>query len=428
MNPHNAEEAVLSIILKNPHTAFDVENLRTYMFSSTPHSFIFGVIEEIKNLGNVPELQLVITTLAGSNRLNEVGGEQFLNYLKDLNYSPENIKEYERLIINAYKSRKLNETIAVVKENLNDNSRVDETISQFKRMLDGLTVIQGGDDTVSFKDVLEESWINLVNLINNPQLPGVTTGYDTLDLITGGFMEGDEWIIAGRPSQGKTAWLCNSALKTAKHGNPVLIFSKEMGKNKLATRFVAIHAGIPIVDIRNGNLTQKNLDKIQNSIKEIKDLPIFIDTNSFGDGNYIYSTIRKYHKTEKIRVVFVDYLQLIAERSTDAVHALGRLSKEFKLLAGELGLTSVLLSQLSRSVELRDNKRPILSDLRQSGNLEEDADIVSMIYRDEYYYPDSKDKGLMEYILRKNRDGGIGTIFNVFNAETNIIEERDRAI
>jgi replicative DNA helicase len=237
---------------------------------------------------------------------------------------------------------------------------------------------------------------------------------------------GKLWIIAGRPSMGKSASICNMMLSAAKSANGNLIFSYEMSKFDLIERFLGIETGINISDIHLGLLDQPKLDFIKNKIHEIKSLPIYVDTYFSGNIGYVTSTIRRYKKLKDIKLVFLDYVQLMVDRGDNATHELGQISRELKLLANDLEIGIVLLSQLNRNVELREDKRPILADLRQSGNLEEDADIVAMLYRDDVYYKDkSKYPGTLDFILRKNRQTGmLGSVQLNFEDVTNRISDK----
>jgi replicative DNA helicase len=171
-------------------------------------------------------------------------------------------------------------------------------------------------------------------------------------------------------------------------------------------------------------LSPEQLEKIGESAKRIKELPIYIDSCFTADIGYLDTTIRKYRQLHNIDTVYVDYVQLMAERNEQSTHEIGRISRRLKLLANELGIGAVLLSQLNREVEHRDDRRPIMSDLRQSGNLEEDADLIAGLYRDEYYFKDSPNKGTIEFIIRKQRNGPIGTIYLNFVDTTNVVTDK----
>jgi replicative DNA helicase len=305
-----------------------------------------------------------------------------------------------------------------MKSLVSNSDQIDGVISQLRTSLDNLSETNGGSVTEKLSDLIQSTWKVIVEKVKNPHID-IPTGYDSVDAVTGGYWAGDLWVIAGRPGSGKSAMLCNKALRSAKKGIGQLIFSLEMSKHSLIQRMLAIETGIPVTDIRLGLLNQKQMDLISDTIKLIKDLPIYIDTNYNNNPNYLSSTIRRYKKLYDIKVTHLDYIQLLVARDTDATHAIGSVSRELKLLANDLGITNVMYSQLNRLVELRPDKRPILSDLRQSGNLEEDPDMAVFLYRDIMYNDDTRSKDSLEYIIRKQRNGPIGTINMHFNVETN---------
>jgi replicative DNA helicase len=197
-----------------------------------------------------------------------------------------------------------------------------------------------------------------------------------------------------------------------------------MNQASLSERMLAIDTGLNSTSIKLGLLDQQQLDLVSDSVKRIKSYPIHIDSNYRMDMNYILATTRRYQRLHGVRVVYLDYIQLLAERTADATNELGRFSRGFKLMSNELGICSVLLSQLNRLVETREDKHPQLSDLRQSGNLEEDADIVVGIYRDIKYNKNTKDKNLMELIVLKQRNGPCGMVPTNFEEETNKVTDK----
>jgi replicative DNA helicase len=245
-----------------------------------------------------------------------------------------------------------------------------------------------------------------------------------IDLTTGGKCVGDLWIIGGRPGSGKSAMMCNSIIADGRAGVPVLFFEKEMNYQSLIERLVAIDSAVPIQNIRLGLLDKKQVEEIGLSMKRIREFPIYLDTTFSSDIHYMESTIYKYKSSKKIEVVYLDYLQLMSERGDNQTAELGQISRMCKLIANDQNVCVIAASQLNRRVEERDNKRPIMSDLRQSGNLEEDADYVIGLYRDEYYNPDTKFKNMMEFTILKARNGPVGTITLRFNPESNKVENK----
>lgn len=417
---HDSEIAVLNILLTNPTEVYNLGNLKPFMFGSTVHSAIFECILEIEQNNLVPEKNLIVSYLDGKGKLASIGGEDYLTYLSNQSYNRENLQEFVRQIKNNYKTRSLISLTSSIADKVVP-SEIDTTISSIRNTLDSLEDTSGGESTVDIKSASKDTWDEIVDRLAHPGIRGFTTGFSEFDLHTGGINPGDLWIVAGRPSMGKSAWACNSILYGAKNGLGELMFSREMRKTVITERIISIETGVPISDLRLGTITQDQLDLVSTGIKNIKDLPIYIDSNFESDLGYIIATIKKYVRHKAVKVVHVDYIQLLAERSADQTAELGRISRAMKLLANDLGIGIVIYSQLNRLVESRPDKRPILSDLRQSGNLEEDADIVNFLYRDDYYNDKTDAKGVQENIIRKNRNGSIGTLFFKFQPDTNRI-------
>lgn len=419
-----AEIAVLSILLKNPELYFELHSIKSDMFSSTPNKVLFETIGELLNQKLVPELNLILSYLKTANRDAIIGGSEYLNYLYKQIFNSDNLKEFERIVVDSFKSQTLLSLSASIPGLVSTTESIDDLINIVKKDLDQLTLTTGGDLTSTFENSLRESWEAIEKHVLNPGINGITTGIKNLDLATNGINSGNVWIIAGRPGMGKSAQLCNMAYAQAKAGIPVLIFSFEMSKAQLSQRIISIETNIPSTDIRFGFLKQSDIDKITDSIKEIKDYPIYIDSNFSAKPDYVFSTVRKYVKLYGIKVVYIDYIQLLSERNTDSTNELGRISRMAKILSNELGISVILYSQLNRLVELRDDKRPILSDLRQSGNLEEDADVVVGLYRDIIYNKNTEHKDTLELLLLKQREGPVGTVFSTFNSATYKITDK----
>lgn len=414
----DSEVAVLSILLTNPHLVYSEENVRPYMFSSSTNQLLYSAIEDLSQQNLVPEKTLLINYLTGKGKLKDAGGVEYINYLANQNFNPDNLKGFTDNIVNNYKVRTLISVTADTAKKINEDD-VGAYISFLRHTLDNLDETSGGEQVSDMLTATKETWDEIVARVQNPGIRGISTGLHDLDVILGGFVPTNYLIIAGRPGSGKTASLVNLSLAVAKQGKGSLIVSREMDKQSIVERMLAIDTGIQITDIRLGSLNQLQVNKISDSIKKLKSYPIYIDTNYISDINSVCATIRKYKRLHDIEVVFIDYAQLLAERSDNQTMELGRISRELKLLANDLKITVVLYSQLSRAVEQRDDKRPVLSDLRQSGNLEEDPDVVIFLYRDYYYNQNTKDKESMEWIIRKNRFGPIGTLFFKFELETN---------
>lgn len=415
------EIAVLSIIMRHPETGYSCGNLKPFMFSSIPHSLLFTEISSLIEKELLPDASLVISSLESSKSLQKVGGKEYIDFLLKQPFLRENIGEYISLVVSAYKARKLLELTSSVNEADLSYSTVDMVIEGFKNRLENLTSSFGGDSTIHIGEGVGAVFDSIANRMTSPGIRGYSWGVKQLDFATGGKSPGDYWIISGRPGSGKTAEICNSALSDGRNNIPALIMEAEMPYESLMERFISIDTGIPLQNIRQGLISEENLEDIKNSLTRMKSYPIFIDTNFMTDRYYIESTIAKYVSKNRVKVVYLDYLQLFADRDDNQTHELGRISRALRLSANKYDLCIIAASQLNRGVESRDNKRPIMSDLRQSGNLEEDADYVVGLYRDEYYNKDTQHKGLMEFIILKARNGPVGTLTVKFVPETNLI-------
>ena len=334
-----------------------------------------------------------------------------------------NFDVYADNIVNGFKIKELINISANLSNMVKGGESSDYAISWLNNKVNELN-LNAVSDVIDINSASSEMFKQLVERLNgSTDIPEVSTGFSDLDLITGGYFPGEVWFIASRPSMGKSATMCNSVLS----GVPSMVFSLEMPVNSITQRMVAIKSNVSPFNMRLGNIDKKGIDKIEEAIATIKNLPIYINTSYLITPTSISSYIRQYVREKGIRVVHIDYIQLLAERGENSVHELGRISRDMKLLANELGITIVLYSQLNRLVEGREDKRPILSDIRQSGNLEEDGDIVIFLYRDIVYNPETKNKNEIEFIIRKQRNGPIGTIFGEFIGETNLIKFKERS-
>lgn len=420
----DAEISVLSILLHNPDKYFETQDLKSYMFSSEPNQLIYKLIVDLMNKKLVPDLNMIETNLGSTGTILKAGGKDYLNYIYKFNSNESNLKEFVDIVVNSYKAKSLISLATQAQQQVITSGNPDGAIESLRSSLDKLSSISASDAIESLDTIMDMSLKRIEDRVNNPGIPGLKTGLKSLDTATSGMQKGTLWIIAGRPGMAKSGMVCNISYNQGKEEIPTLIISREMPKEQLAKRLITIDTQIENTAITMGYLKPKDMVKIRESVKELKKLPIYIDSNFFSTPEYIYSTIRKYNSNFGVKVVYLDYLQLVVDRDNNATHALGKVTRMAKLLANELGMTIVLLSQLNRNVEMRDNKRPILADLRQSGNIEEDADIVVGLYRDEIYNLHTKNPDMMEAIILKNREGPIGTIPLTFVKENGIIKDR----
>lgn len=428
-NPE-AEEAVLSIVLNHADKIYELAGLKHYMFSSKPAQEIYKQLESMV-ANNVPlNIPLLENYLATFGSLEAIGGVEHLKYLQSREYDPETMKHYSAIVIGNYKARGLiSITAGVSPDSITNAENVDSAIFQIRDKLDGLLQVTGGESTQRIGNIVSDVWKELKRRMEHKGIHGVSTGYNNLDKVTSGFGKGELWYIAGRPGQGKTAFLCNLILNGALAEVPTksVMFSLEMDRQSLIERLIAAYTDLELsTTLRMGYMTVEDANRVTETLNLFKSLPIYIDTNFSSNVDYIKTSIRKLARTDGLDIAYIDYIQLLAERDTDATQALGKISRDLKLLAGELGIPIVVASQLNRQVEMRPDKRPILSDLRQSGNLEEDADGVIGLYR-ESYYKETKDTLVeLETILLKQRNGPTGSLMLDFDLRSNSIKEKHK--
>ena len=408
----DAETAVLSAILKTPERVYNLNGLRPHMLS---HGTNMALLDNMINMGEdnlQPNKQLVSSLLGANGKLDLVGGDAYLDYLvTQPQQTPENIDAFIENIKESYKTREFLSLVNKIDLEAIKRDGATEVIGNTQLELDKLLSNSGTGFIRQVGSLYNDVFDDIVKRTENPGIRGCPTGFKGLDVITGGYGIGDLWVVAGRPSMGKSALISNSQLCLAKTNETTLTFSKEMNTESLVERLISIDTGLSLSDIRLGNILKADVELIRSKKDAFKDYRIFLDSNFGADIHYIESAVRKYVQLNKVKVVFIDYLQLLSERDENQTQELGRITKKLKLLAGKLEICIVLLSQLNRSLESRENKRPILSDMRQSGSIEEDADVVIGLYRDEYYNgTESKLKGILEFIILKQRNGPIGTI------------------
>jgi replicative DNA helicase len=415
---YEIEQEALGIILRQGYVLFEyMSDLKQEMFSAEPHKIIYRVMKGLAQDGNDPNLVLVRSTLKNKGLLENVGGNDYLDLLAATSGSEKSMYEYVYRIRNAFKKRSLLTINAGIPKAL-ETRDADYVISRVNEGLTTLLTNAGGADVVSLSESLETTFKQIDERIKNPGIAGIKTGLGEVDFYTGGFLGGEVWYIGARPSMAKSALYLKLALNAAIQGQSVLLFNREMSPQRMDERLITTVSGVDAQKLRMGDISQAERKKLGQAKDYLDTLPIFIDHNYTGDIDYITSTIRKYHILHGIKMVGLDYIQLIVERTGDSVHELGRVSRAMKLISNELDITSIIISQVNRECEKRDNKRPLMADLRQSGNMEEDADIMVALYREEAYDENTDQQGVLEFIIRKARNGPTGTIRLKFDKTT----------
>ncbi len=418
--PHDkmAEQAVLgAIIIQNSILLQILDILTTDDFFSPANHCIFAAMQEMTaQEPPVPIDELTLLShLKSKHLLEQTGGVDYLNELSQKTPVAENAEFYARIVREKGQLRDIILTAhEVAKRGQEENA---ENISDFiAEATDRLQSIDSRTRLKSYshlKEVLAANFEELEKISESPEnVTGVPTGFTELDDLTRGLQKGDLIILASRPSMGKTALAINMALYASGHANiPSLIFSLEMPKEHIAMRLICSEAKVNNRKLLVGDLEQEDWDKLMEGTTRMMEAPLLIDDRSAVTPNYIRKVIRQAKKEfPSLGLVIVDYVQLMQSniRNPSREQEISEISRTMKAMAKEFSLPMVVLSQLNRGLERRTEKRPMMADLRESGALEQDADLIVFIYRDEVYNEDTEDKGIAEISIAKHRNGEIG--------------------
>lgn len=412
-----AEKSVLGGIFLKPDIFGDiVEILHPNDFYKNGHKLIYEAMRDIYNSGIGIDPIVVVNKLKKNEKFDELVGEQLLfDIISDVPTAA-NILEYAKIVKEKSTLRRLGEVgTKIVELAYEGYEEVDTILDKAEGMIFKISENVDSKDLVSLKDVIAQEFVRLEKVYQNKGVAtGISSGFSDFDQMTSGFHPSDLIILAARPAMGKTAFALNLALNAAmKSKKGVLLFSLEMSSSQLLQRLLSIEAGIGLQKIRNGFLDSDDWGKLglasmklSNSEINIADLP---NVNVLE----IRAIARRLKAAGKLDMIIIDYLQLIKGNSTrgdNRQQEISEISRALKGIARELDIPIIALSQLSRATEQRADRRPMLSDLRESGAIEQDADMVMFLYRDDYYNEESEDKGLTEVIIGKQRNGPVGTI------------------
>jgi replicative DNA helicase len=417
-----AEESILGGILLDPEALGRVMDLIALeAFYVKAHRQIYEAMLSLQIQGKPTDLMTVSSWLQDHHLLDSVGGIATLTHLLDRTVSAVNIDRYAALVMDKYLRRQLisagHEIVAL---GYDTTSELDTILDEAEKKIFRLTQKRPQDGLIPLSETLVQTYTELEKLHQKITTPGVVTEFYDLDAMTGGLQRSDLIILAGRPSMGKTAFGLSIAANIAKkHNLPVAIFSLEMSKEQLAIRLLASEAQIDSNRLRTGHFSQAEYEPLTIALGNLSSIPIFIDDSANLTVMQMRSQVRKLQSEHKgqLGLVLIDYLQLMEGASDNRVQELSKITRSLKGLAREIHAPVIALSQLSRAVESRTNKRPMMSDLRESGSIEQDADLIMMIYRDEYYNPDSPDQGIAELLITKHRNGPTGVIKLIFKPE-----------
>ena len=422
-----AEEAVLGAILVNPEVITKVvETLRPESFYKPAHKYVYEAMLQLFNTNERIDLVSVSDVLSYNSQLETVGGRAFINDLSYKTITTSNIEYYAKIVQEKAVKRALINAGSEIVSFGYDLNPIDESLEGAEKLIFDIASRKATSDLSHIKDLVLNTYEKIeYRYEHKDELLGLRTDFYELDTMTNGLQKSDLIILAARPSMGKTAFALNIAQNVAiKEKVPVAIFSLEMSKEQLVQRMLCSQAEVDTQRLKTGNMQSKDWDKLASAMNDFAQAPIFIDDTSGCTLTDIRAKCRRLKMEQKdLGLIVIDYLQLMESSGReDRMQQISAISRGLKTLARELDVPVIALSQLSRAVESRTDKRPMLSDLRESGAIEQDADIVMFIYRDEYYKKGEEDeevtkaaaKGESEIIIAKHRNGPVGTVKLLF--------------
>ena len=411
-----AEMAVLgSMLIEEDAISQVLEIIDENTFYKDAHKKIFSSIVNLYDQRKAVDLITLVERLKNDNALEEVGGASYLTALTNVVPTAANVVHYARIVREKNILRLLiNNATRIVTDAYDTEENVDEVLDRAEKMIFEISDrrVEGG--FVSIKEIIKDSIEAIDKLYQHKtHLTGIATGYADFDEKTAGLQPSDLIVIAGRPSMGKSAF----AINIVEHASifekiPVAFFSLEMSKEQLVQRFLCSHARVDAHKVRTGFLSAQDWPSLTTAAGKLSEAPVFIDDTPGISVLELRAKARRLKSHQHIQLIVIDYLQLMrgSANAENRQQEISEISRSLKALARELNVPIIAISQLSRAVESRTDHRPQLSDLRESGAIEQDADVVVLLIREEYYSPSEQNKGLAEAIIAKQRHGPVGTV------------------
>lgn len=412
-----AEQSVLgSMLIDKEVVPVVMEILKSEDFYRPDHKEIYDVIIELFDRAQPIDLITVSERLKLHGKLDLVGGLEYLTNIATEVPTTANVKHYAKIVEEKALLRKLIKASSdIVDLGYNASEEVSFILDKAEQNIFDILQKRSSQGFVPIKDVLVDTFNKLEELYNNSgNITGIPTGFADLDFKTSGLHNSDLILIAARPAMGKTAFALNLAQNAAVHSNvPVAVFSLEMSREQLVNRMLCSEAMVDSNRMKTGKLEDNDWQKVAKALGPLSEAPIFIDDTPGVSITEIRAKCRRLKLEHNLGLVIIDYLQLMQgsrSKSENRQQEISEISRSLKILAKEINVPVITLSQLSRAPEARTDHRPILSDLRESGAIEQDADIVMFLYRDDYYNPETEKKNIAEVILAKHRNGSTGTV------------------
>jgi len=419
-----AEIAVLgSMVLDKDAVALAIELLDPSSFYADANQKIFSAVVSLYDNNKPVDILTLVEELRKRGELDKVGGPSYIAAMASAIPTAANIEHYARIVKEKSTLRSLISTsTAVIQECYSNRVDVDELLDKAETMMFDITSRKHlSTGSITIKEIIKDSIETIDNLYQRKEsITGIPTSFHELDVMTAGLQKSDLIVMAGRPSMGKSA-LAASIVEYAGvvEKIPVAFFSLEMAKEQLVQRILCSYARVNAHKVRTGFLSQSDWPRLTNAAGKLSEAPIYIDDTPAISSLELRAKARRLKSQFDIQLIVVDYLQLMrgSARIENRQQEISELSRSLKALARELNVAIISISQLSRAVEQRQDHRPQLSDLRESGAIEQDADLVLLLLREEYYNPTEENKGVAEVIVAKQRNGPVGSIKLAFIAE-----------
>ncbi|MCR1899275.1 replicative DNA helicase [Irregularibacter muris] len=411
-----AEQSVLgSMLLDKEAIAGATEILIAEDFYREAHGAIFDAIVQIYNRSEPVDFITLSEQLKNTNILEQIGGAAYLAELANAVPSSSSVRHYAKIVEEKSLMRKLIRASSnILDKSYEGSEEISDLIEMAEKRIFDISQGRTTDGFVPIREVLLDAFDNIEALFKNKsQITGIPTGFTDIDSKTSGFQKSDFILVAARPSMGKTAFALNIAQHAAvKEKVPVAVFSLEMSKEQLIHRMLCSEAHIDSQKLRTGDLQESDWDKLAQGMAILAEAPVFIDDTPGISVMEMRAKCRRLKMEHGLGLILIDYLQLMSGNGKieSRQQEISEISRSLKALAREMDCPVLALSQLSRAPEARADHRPILSDLRESGAIEQDADVVMFLYRDEYYNPDTEEKNIGEVSIAKQRNGPTGVI------------------
>jgi len=420
----DAEMSLLGAVLIDEETLADIsEHVKPHDFYDKRHGLVYEAMMRLYEKHKPVDLLTLTEELKKKNDIETIGGSAYLTELTNYVPTAAHAEAYAELVSQKAIRRRLIKASAEISEmGFDEETSTDELLEQAEAQLFAVSDASLKQDLVSIETILTDSFDRMEELHRNKgALRGVRTGYRDLDNMTAGLQRSDLIILAARPAMGKTTLVTNLAYNVATIAKqPVLFFSLEMSKEQLVDRMLADASGVDAWNIRTGNLSDDDFSKLSDAMGEMAEAPIFIDDTPGVSVLEMRTKARRAAHEQPLGLIIIDYLQLMqgsGKSDGNRVQEVSEISRGLKLIARELNVPVIALSQLSRSVETRSPQIPQLSDLRESGSIEQDADIVMFIYREAYYNPETERENITDLIIAKHRNGPTGKVELFFHPE-----------